>query len=124
MVTFSTPTTSKTVHPVALYSSGIYGFAQQSIADTIIAAGVELDLTNHVMGVALTATLEISYDGGNTWMTYTAGLNATDQPQGSPLGIYIGRGSSGLPEVPGRLVRGHFTLAGPAIYTSMRLALW
>jgi hypothetical protein len=105
------------------YLAGTHSFAQRAFADTSTAAEARVDISSITAATGLSVTLEISYDGGTTWNTYTASFALGELPSGSFLGIGIGK-NGGLPAIAGRLIRGSFTVAGAVTSTSLSLAEW
>ena len=109
--TLPAPTNTITVIAGGSYPAGTRTFASRLLPDAVTALQIVLDTSTRDTSVGVSATVQISYDGGATWMTYTAGVNPGDANIGN-LAIAIGL-SGGLPMVSGRLIQGSVSATGP-----------
>lgn len=112
----SLPVPDATITAVAAgsYPAGTKTWAQRALPDTMQAIQAVIDMSAWDGLSDVEAMIQISYDLGATWMTYTAGINAGEANIGN-LAIAVGLGSNGLPLVTGRLIQGHISISAPAV---------
>lgn len=108
------PDTTVVVVAAGSYPAGTKTWAQRALPDTMQAIQAVIDMSAWDGLSTVEAMIQISYDAGATWMTYTAGINAGQANIGN-LAIAAGLGSNGLPMTSGRLIQGHISISAPAV---------
>jgi hypothetical protein len=123
--TFPPPTQTIQVIAPGTYGPGVRTFAARTFPDNIRAAEVLIDVSQRAVSIGVSATLQISYDGGTSWLTYTATIDEGQQTfPGGLLSIAIGKGN-GIPMVAGRMVQGQVSVTNGSLTTSgMNVNLW
>lgn len=116
------PTQTITVVAVGTYGPGAKTFPQRTVPDNITAIEVAIDATSRPIDAGVSVVMEVSYDSGVTWITYSGAI----QP-GEPTSSVISEMRvriSDMPLIPSRLLRGRVEITGVAFQTSMVARLW
>lgn len=116
------PTQTITVVPVGTYGPGAKTFAQRAIPDSITAIEVSIDATNRPIDAGVSVVMEVSYDSGVTWLTYSGSI----QP-GEPTSTVVTEMRvriTDMPLIANRQLRGRVEIVGVAFQTSMVARLW
>lgn len=110
------PDLSITVVAAGSYPAESKTWAQRTLPDNIRAIRAVIDMSAWDGLSDVEVQIQISYDGGSSWMTYTAGIKAGETNIGN-LAIAIGL-SNGLPMVTGRLIQGQVSVSAPVVLGS------